>query len=151
MTVRTIMTPLVYPRLPVFVYGTLRRGEGNHPVIERFACGVHSASLAQHRLYVSGLPYAAPGAPGDLVIGDLVSLDPDLYEIGMAALDRLEGVESGLYLRRAVNVRYTCGTTARTALAWVYLGGDGFAYHDTLIVPDGDYTRRTRGRIRAYA
>jgi gamma-glutamylcyclotransferase (GGCT)/AIG2-like uncharacterized protein YtfP len=133
------------PEFPVFVYGTLRTGQGNHRVLRPHAAAIHPAILPGHRLFGNGLPYAAPGGVRDAVIGELVSLFPGTYDQALQELDGLEGIEYGLYRREALQVRFRCGDQAWTATtAWVYLGGADFDYSPDLVVPSGDWTRAGR-------
>jgi gamma-glutamylcyclotransferase (GGCT)/AIG2-like uncharacterized protein YtfP len=135
------------PRLPFFVYGTLRPGEANH---DRFLRG-RTASLQPARLTGvvlydgPGYPYAVE-EPGAVTHGDLVTALPDAYPQLLAALDRLEEYTPGdprnLYERVARDVVRADGTTAR---AWVYLAAPPVAArlraHGTRI-PDGDWPAR---------
>lgn len=108
--------------IPVFVYGTLRPGEGNWPLLAAHATATTEARLADHALYGLrlGFPYAVAQA-GASVHGDLVEIDPRRYGDALADLDRLEGYRRGdthnHYERRFVTVE--ANGTRRPA--WVYL------------------------------
>ncbi|MGW1956515.1 gamma-glutamylcyclotransferase family protein [Streptomyces sp. NPDC001920] len=119
------------PRLPFFVYGTLRPGESNH---DRFLRGrtlaEEPARLVGARLYDGpGYPYAVeePGA-GGTVHGELVTARPEEYPALLAALDRLEEYAPAdprnLYERIARQVVRADGTAVR---AWVYVAAPAVA------------------------
>ena len=111
-------------QLPVFVYGTLRPGEGNHHCVAAAMTAASAALLEDHALYVSGLPWVVP-QPGGRVVGDLIDIAPARYAATLARLDRLEGYRpgspDGLYVRVQVVVRLDGSTDSRRA--WVYLAG----------------------------
>ncbi|MFH0519013.1 gamma-glutamylcyclotransferase family protein [Streptomyces sp. M41] len=120
------------PRLPFFVYGTLRPGEPNH---DRFLRGrtlaEEPARLVGAHLYDGpGYPYAVdePGAAGT-VRGELVTARPEEYPALLAALDRLEEYAPGdarnLYERIAREVIRTADATA--VRAWVYVAAPSVA------------------------
>ncbi|MET9829410.1 gamma-glutamylcyclotransferase family protein [Streptomyces sp. NPDC006385] len=138
------------PRLPFFVYGTLRPGEPNH---DRFLRGrtlaEEPARLVGAELYAGpGYPYAVeePGG-GGTVRGELVTARPEEYPALLAALDRLEEYAPAdprnLYERIAREViRAADGTAVR---AWVYVAAPAVAArlrtHGRLI-ETGDWTIR---------
>ena len=100
----------------VFVYGTLMRGGRRHAALggERF---LGPARLDGHTLYGVGDPPAYPAAlpaahPDAAVHGELWTATPQT----LRTLDRVEGVEAGLFRRVAV-------TLADGARAWCYLWG----------------------------
>lgn len=132
-------------RLPVFVYGTLRRDQRNYRhLLARHTTAEYDARLVRHRLYDSGLPYIAEcDDPTATVAGDLMLMDPADYDELLAQLDRLEGVEYGHYSRVARPVTYRTGTGAawQNTTAWVYQGGQGFDYIDKWLVSGGDWLR----------
>ncbi|WP_158088605.1 gamma-glutamylcyclotransferase family protein [Thermoactinospora rubra] len=138
-------------RLGVFVYGTLRRGGANYPLLRRHTVAEYDARLPGHRLYVSGLPYVAPSPdPRDEVTGELMILDEAGYTPALARLDRLEGTASGLYERVACLVRFRDGDGWKDTRAWVYRGGRGhFRYTDDLVVASGEFTAGGAGRSPA--
>jgi gamma-glutamylcyclotransferase (GGCT)/AIG2-like uncharacterized protein YtfP len=96
---------------PVFVYGSLKRGERNHHWI---AAGTYrgEALLPGARLYDLGpFPMAvASDDPADTIAGELYAVTPAM----LAALDRFEGVPR-LYERQSW--RLVDGSQA-----WVYVG-----------------------------
>jgi gamma-glutamylcyclotransferase (GGCT)/AIG2-like uncharacterized protein YtfP len=84
----------------VFVYGTLKRGGSNH----RFLAGQNFLGPARtvpgFTLYSLGDYPGMVRAPGDTtgVIGELWTVDDNC----LAELDRLEGLDEGLYERAEV-------------------------------------------------
>lgn len=132
--------------LPVFVYGTLRAGQGNYA---RLLAGHTVAEFPARAdglvLYGGGVPFAAE-RDGARVVGELMLVDQDVYPRVLAELDRLEGYrehapQRSLYLRVARRVHYRRGERWAARLAWLYLGAprvlDGFADHH--LVPGGDW------------
>lgn len=105
----------------VFVYGTLKRGRGNHYRLTGAEFIGPAETRGRHRLFVSGLPFLVEGTrenPGKhRVKGELYHVDADT----MAGLDRLEG-HPHFYERRLVRV--TPGGAGHndgaTVVAWVY-------------------------------
>ncbi|NMT64265.1 gamma-glutamylcyclotransferase family protein [Marinobacter orientalis] len=97
----------------VAVYGSLKRGYGNHHLLDK-ACYIGSDTLTSLSLYNLG-PY--PGAlakPSDGVTVEVYAVNDPL----LAMLDELEGYDSGaektsLYVRRKIQTSH--------GLAWVYL------------------------------
>lgn len=100
----------------VFVYGTLKRGFHNHPVMQRaggeFVC--HGATVEHYPLVVDGLPYLldAPGQ-GHPVEGEIYRVDS---AEGWRVLDRLEG-HPVFYERRVADI---AGEDGETYAAWIY-------------------------------
>ncbi|MCF1595592.1 gamma-glutamylcyclotransferase family protein [Streptomyces muensis] len=129
------------PRLPFFVYGTLRPGEPNH---DHFLRGrtltEEAARLAGAVLYDGpGYPYAVEEAGGGgTVYGELVTARPEEYPALLAALDRLEEYAPddprNLYERVAREVLRDSDGTAVSA--WVYVAAPTVAAR-----------LRTRGRL----
>ncbi|KOG07102.1 hypothetical protein ADK35_44465 [Streptomyces viridochromogenes] len=120
------------PRLPFFVYGTLRPGEPNHaPFLRGRTLTEEPARLVGAVLYDGpGYPYAVEerGDSGT-VHGELVTARPEEYPALLAALDRLEEFAPGdprnLYDRVAREVvRESDGTAVR---AWVYVAAPSVA------------------------
>ena len=143
---------------PFFVYGTLRPGQGNYPIVAGLLAAVHGAELDGHLLYEAGLPYIGPCGTEGTVAGDLLIPRPGDYDEALRRLDRLEGFrppDGGLYVRKACQVRFAAEPTAdapwRSALAWVYHGGDRFDYDPCLVVQGGDWTARRPPRARRVA
>lgn len=117
--------------LPVFVYGTLRRGQGNDRLMDGAVTGWREARMPGVAVHGAdwGFPYAAEHRDPDAVtVGELVWLSDD--EAGRRARSRLDGLEGfhsedphrSLYERvaRPVHTVDTDGAQ-RTVTAWVYL------------------------------
>ncbi len=110
-------------QLPVFVYGTLRRGEKNYPrYLQGRSLREVPATVAGELFFVAdgGYPYLLPG--GGRVQGELIDLDPATYREVLQRLDALEEYDpadepGSIYLRRTAMVRTADGTERE---AWVY-------------------------------
>ena len=100
--------------LPIFVYGTLKRGE------ERARCWPRPPRLVEPattrgRLFDLG-PYPALVEGDDRVLGELWHIEPADMEATLKTLDAIEcfGVEEvDLYVRRVVDCETVAGDTIR--------------------------------------
>ncbi|WP_171165996.1 gamma-glutamylcyclotransferase family protein [Streptomyces sp. I05A-00742] len=132
--------------LPVFVYGTLRRGGHNYDAFLRGRTTEEvPARLAGALLYEGpGYPYAV-AAPRGEIHGELMVLAPAGHAAVLRALDVLEdcvpGDPGSLYDRVVREVRTERGGTAR---AWVYLAAERIARRlraEGTPIPDGTWPR----------
>ena len=84
----------------VFVYGTLKRGGSNHFLLAGQEFAGTARTLPGFALYdLEGYPgMVADGAASEGISGEVWSVDPAC----LAELDRLEGIEEGLYRRERV-------------------------------------------------
>lgn len=88
--------------LNVFVYGTLKKGHGNHRVLGNSLFLGKAVTKEKHILTDCGFPYMVPDSDGELVSGELYCVDdPAVLE----GLDRLEGVRYGHYEHHEVEVK----------------------------------------------
>jgi gamma-glutamylcyclotransferase (GGCT)/AIG2-like uncharacterized protein YtfP len=116
----------------VFVYGTLKRGERNHPLVVPYLHRVLPGLVEGFRLYHlpqgPHRPYAYPGmVPGEgRVFGEVLFLAPEALPI----MDALE--DEGEAYRR-VRVRVEAEEGPLEAWAYVYLGG----LEEALPLPQG--------------
>lgn len=109
--------------LPVFVYGTLRPGEKNHPAyLAGRTLAELPASISGQLYFVAdgGYPYVIEGE--GRVWGELIRIAPAHYTTTLKALDALEEYDpanekDSVYVRRAALVRLADGSEER---AWVY-------------------------------
>jgi len=109
--------------LPVFVYGTLRRGEKNYAEYLAGCTVREEPATAKGRLFYvadGGYPYLERG-PGT-VTGELIHLDPECYRKTLQRLDELEEYDpsdeaNSVYLRRETAVSLVDGTLVT---AWAY-------------------------------
>lgn len=135
-------------QMPVFVYGTLRSGQGNWANILKGATLAEiPASLPGAKMYSLGIAYICDADQSESkVIGDLMFVDPAKWPNILKRLDSLEGFEVGRksnhYERVARKCVYTEATGERQeAVAWVYFGSK-FALSrcgESELVPDGNW------------
>jgi gamma-glutamylcyclotransferase (GGCT)/AIG2-like uncharacterized protein YtfP len=109
--------------LPLFTFGTLRRGEENH----HFLDGTYERCLAgmlrdfKKTTAVHGFPAVLP-CPGDSVMGDLFFIRREVFDHTLKNCDLLEDIPSGeltgrFYCRAQVVIETDLGEFT----AWAYL------------------------------
>jgi gamma-glutamylcyclotransferase (GGCT)/AIG2-like uncharacterized protein YtfP len=97
----------------VFVYGTLKRGHGNHRLLADNRVIGEAVSLDRYMMWGQGIPFIAPDDDdGSPVAGELYEVDADT----LAKLDRLEG-HPDWYCRELRSFTIA----GETCTAWVYL------------------------------
>ncbi len=101
----------------VFVYGTLKRGGSNHLFLDRQHFLGEVRTQPGYTLYSLGDYPGMVRAPGDTagVTGELWNIDDGC----LAELDRLEGLDEGLYER--VDVLLAPNPHAASAQTYLYL------------------------------
>ena len=108
----------------VFVYGTLKRGFGNHRVMVAAGGEYLGAATRQFAklVHLGGFPgLVETNNPDDIVYGEVYKVER------LGPLDMLEGYRSsaddGMYLRRAKNIVMEDGTEV---LAYLYIWNHGY-------------------------
>jgi gamma-glutamylcyclotransferase (GGCT)/AIG2-like uncharacterized protein YtfP len=115
------MDPLSH--LPLFVFGTLRRGESNHQCLAGRYDRWLPATLCNFKRTTAahGFPQVAP-SPGDQVAGELFFIRPSDFPETLRACDILEDIPPGqlvgLYYQRA---QVVVQTAQGIATAWAYI------------------------------
>jgi gamma-glutamylcyclotransferase (GGCT)/AIG2-like uncharacterized protein YtfP len=114
--------PTTEPRLPLFAFGTLRRGEANHRLLEnRFDRCLPATLPGFCRTIASHGFLVVIVAAGETVEGELFFLRDETYDESLRRCDELEdispGETSGPYYRR---VRRIVTTSEGPHAAWVY-------------------------------
>jgi gamma-glutamylcyclotransferase (GGCT)/AIG2-like uncharacterized protein YtfP len=101
----------------VFVYGTLKRGGSNHGHLAGQTFIAQARTVPEFRLYeLSGYPgLIFDSAKGLSIHGEIWEVDADCLD----KLDRLEGIDEGLYTR--VPIRLLPPNDAVTVEAYLYL------------------------------
>lgn len=110
-------------QLPLFVYGTLRKGEANHHYLAgKFTKALPGTLHGFLRMTAAHGFQAILRSPGDAVIGELYFLRPELYAATLQNCDILEDVRPGdlkgdCYYRGEVQVE----TDEGAFTAWAYI------------------------------
>ena len=73
--------------IPVFAYGTLKSGHGNHPALEGSTLVGEGQTVERYALHVQGLPMVDRNNPVPAIYGELYLVD----RATLGDLDRLEG------------------------------------------------------------
>lgn len=135
---------------PVFVYGTLRRGEHNHDLLRERTLTIQPAKAEHMQLFSLGaFPMMVQGE--GVVIGELIELQPFLYAEILQKLDRLEGYrpdsnECGLYQRKLLPVYDQ--HHGRLVSAWSYVGDMLYLDETCPLIHDGDWVQYRLSLIR---
>ena len=135
---------------PIFVYGTLRRGEHNHDILKNRMLMLENACATDMALYSLGA-YPMMIRANGIVRGELIFLQPFLYDDILRTLDQLEGYrpdsdEYGLYRRELIPIE--SNHYNRTLLAWAYVGNKKSVYEFCPHIVDGDWVKYRYDLIR---
>ena len=139
----------------VFVYGTLRPGGGNYPLLQGSTVTEEPAVADGLALYSNGsgsFPYAT-AQPGRAVSGTLCTISDCQWPAVRRRLDLLEGFhprhpDTSHYLRRRWPVRTTInqswvdGSDSRSTIAWLYLAAPRVRIDSSRLVASGDWLNR---------
>ncbi len=107
------------PQYPLFVFGTLRRGEENHRYLDGHFERMMPAELSG---YAKVAPLMIAPSPDGQVAGELYFLKPDEYATTMAGCDELEELYPGeLFGREYRRQRVSVTTSEGIFDAWAYV------------------------------
>lgn len=107
------------PRLPLFVFGTLRRGQRNHHLLARRYVRMRPARLHG---FARTEPLMIRSRPEASVAGELYFIRPDAYEATLRDCDELEGIPPGRTVGRDYcRWRVTVETPEGPMDAWAYV------------------------------
>lgn len=111
-------TPTDPSQLPLFVFGTLRRGQCNHHLLAGRYLHLLPARLHD---FARTEPLMIAARPGGIVHGEIYFLRSESYQQTLRACDDLEGIPPGAtigpyYRRLQVSVESAEGTHT----AWAY-------------------------------
>ena len=112
-------------RRPIAVYGTLRRGFGNHDLLAGRIRQLFPGCVVGYELVVDRIPYARPKPDARLVVEIAWPL-PALYDQVLADVDYLEGYNPHNHPRRNLytRVKVTATTNQQDEVeAWLYEAG----------------------------
>ncbi|WP_069811535.1 gamma-glutamylcyclotransferase family protein [Streptomyces sp. TP-A0874] len=118
---------------PIFVYGTLRPGRGNHTRLVRGRTAAEEPALLRGAVLYRGpgFPYAVPvepGADGGGIRGDLLWPRAAEHAALLTALDELEGYTPGASDNHYERVPRVASRADGSAVeTWVYLASEPVA------------------------
>ncbi|MCC7448904.1 MAG: gamma-glutamylcyclotransferase [Anaerolineae bacterium] len=135
-------------QLPLFTYGTLRRGQENYMLLRGNTLAEIPARIEGVALYsLRAYPMLIDG--DGMVHGDLMTLHPRIYSRLMADLDQLEGYypdRESRFVRMQRVVRTEGGADV---LAWVYMGSVRILDTEPhVLIPHGDWCRYRHDLVR---
>lgn len=119
----------------VAVYGSLRKGLGNHRLLEH-ATFIGKDQIPNFEMYSLGaFPFIRPSETTNLITIEVYEVDSDQF----ARLDMLEGYPS-FYDRKLVNTEY--------GEAWIYFIDQSPRDHDHVV--EGDWVEYLKERNNGY-
>lgn len=141
-------------RLPVFVYGTLRSGQGNWSwALAGRTLTEQRGTLTGARMHDNhGFPFVLRSTdPGDTVVGEVMTVADADYTDVLRSLDGLEGYygpdsTTNMYDRVIVEITLDTGETVR---AYTYLTGASLVDRVTATMPridSGDWVAHDTNR-----
>lgn len=151
---------MTHPQLPVFVYGTLRPGQGNYRhLLADHAIMDRPAQVHGYALYGAGIPYAVPERDS-VIHGSVVWIDPAAYAATLLDLDHLEGYRldrptQSHYVRvqriaTSPTAPSAAGSRNATHQVWMYEAGPRFNRDSFRRIESGDWVaERAQPRARA--
>lgn len=99
-------------RHKIFVYGTLRSGGGNNPMLRESKLVAIGKTEQKYALYVQGIPYAVKDEAICSIVGEVWSIDSSTLQM----IDVLEG-HPIWYKRELISV---VTTDNKIVMAWMY-------------------------------
>jgi len=120
--------PSLGRNIVVFVYGTLRKGFGNHRYLEKAEFLGTAKTKEKYTMRVSGIPYVSK-EPTSYIVGEIYKVN----EIELMNIDNLEG-HPNWYKRELVKVVLDTGEELE---AWMYFNETG----EGEIVKSGDFSK----------
>ncbi len=121
----------------VFVYGTLKKGQGNHEYYLRYAKPLGAARI-------EGLMFHLGGCPAINLTEAFTSIFGEVYEVlwdDILHLDMLEGVANGFYTRIEARVE-------PHGVVWMYIFPHHKAAAQEWIIPGGNWTGRDTQKVK---
>ena len=122
-----------FGRFFVFVYGTLKRGHGNHILMQDSVFLGPALTDKKYTMYKSGIPFVSKSPNTTQIIGELY----DVVKTTLDDLDMLEGHPTW-YKREKVPVTHISRQgEIETVDAWLYFNRN--IPHNATIVESGTY------------
>ena len=113
----------------VFVYGTLRRGHGNHVLLKDSKFIDAGLTKDKYAMYHTGIPFVNEDEQVSNIFGEVYQVSGHILRM----LDLLEGHPSW-YIRKKVTV---CGSKKKYH-AWLYFNDD----KSGVLIESGDYENK---------
>lgn len=124
----------------VFVYGTLRQGQGNHRLLENQQfIGTSRTEAIYEMIHLGGFPGVLRTGPAS-IRGEIYEVDDD----ALARLDRLEG-HPHFYTREEIDI-------PGTERVWIYFYNNRNPSRENIVIESGDWnTVNNENRVEEIA
>lgn len=116
----------------VFVYGTLKRGFGNHGYLQSARFIATGRTKNKYALYVAGIPFVVKDNPVSNIFGEIYEVD----DATLAEIDSLEG-HPHFYERQLVPI-IADDEDQTSVVSWLYF----YPAERGELVPSGIYNRQ---------
>jgi len=114
----------------IFVYGTLRKGFGNHHLLENAEFLGTGRTKEKYKMTANGIPFVSKSEPVSYIIGEVYEVDKKTLK----RLDRLEG-HPDWYKREKVKIILETGKEVE---AWIYFNEISQGRH---LIKNGDFKK----------
>ncbi len=112
----------------LFVYGTLKKGFGNHSYLKGARFLGRARTKHRYALYEDGVPFLVKTPP-------IAQVKGEVYEVSEEILERIDKLEGHPTVYRREKIEVVMEENGKVVKAWVYL----FPYARGKLIRDGEF------------